>query len=88
MLVSFRKICSEIYQLYPAKFLLAPGLTWQAALKKTKVELELLTDIDIFLLVEKEIRRKIFHSIKGYAKANNKYMKDYDKNEASSYLMY
>ena len=38
---NFRKICLEIYQLYSAKFLSAPGLVWQAVLKKTVVELEL-----------------------------------------------
>ena len=56
--------------------------------KKTKVELELLTNIDMLLMVEKRIRGVIYHSIKRYAKANNKCMKDYDKNKESSYLKY
>ena len=51
-------MCVEIYQPVPEKFLSAPGLAWQAALKKTKVELELLTDIDMLLMVEKGIRKK------------------------------
>ena len=42
---NFRNMCLEIYELDPAKFLPAPGLVWQAALKKTKVKLDLLTDI-------------------------------------------
>ena len=42
----------------------------------------------MFLMVEKGIRRVICHSIYRYAKANNKYMKDYDKNKESSYLQY
>ena len=42
---SFRKMCLKIYELDPAKFLSAPGLAWKAAFKKTKVKLELLTDI-------------------------------------------
>ena len=54
----FRQMCVEIYQPVPAKFLSAPGLAWQAALKKTNVELELLTDIDMLLMVEKGIRKK------------------------------
>ena len=54
----FREMCVEIYQLVPAKFLSAPGLAWQAALKKTTVELQLLTDIDMLLIVEKGIRKK------------------------------
>ena len=43
---NFKDMCLEIYELDPAKFLPAPGLAWQAALKKTKVKLHLLTDID------------------------------------------
>ena len=53
---NFRNLCLEIYELHPAKFLSAPGLAWQAALKKTKVKLDLLTDSDMILLVEKGIR--------------------------------
>ena len=85
---NFRNMCLEIYKLDPAKFLSAPGLALQGALKKTKVKLDLLTDIDMLLMVEKGIRGGICHSIYQYAKANNKYMKDYDKNKESSYLKY
>ena len=85
---NFRKMCLKIYHLDPAKFLSAPGLAWEAALKKTEVKLELLTDIDMILIVEKCIRGGICHAIHRYAKANNKYMKDYDKNKESSYLKY
>ena len=53
---NFRSKCLEIYELDLAHFLLALGLTWQACLKKTKVELELLTDINILLMVENRIR--------------------------------
>ena len=85
---NFRNRCINIYELDPAEFLLAPGLAWQAVLKKTKVKLDLLTDIDMLLLVEKGKRGGMFHSIYRYAKANNKYMKDYDKNKESSYLQH
>ena len=85
---NFEKLCLKIYHLDPAKFLSAPGLAWPAALKKTEVKLELLTDIDMLLMVEKGIRGGICHAIHSYAKANNKYMKDHDKNEESSYLKY
>ena len=71
----------EIYEFDHVHFLSAKGLTWQAALKKTKVKLDLLTDTDMLLIVEKVIRGGICHSIYQYAKANNKYMKDYDKNK-------
>ena len=85
---NFRNMCLEIYELDPAKCLSAPGLAWQTTLKKTKVKLDLLTDIDMLLMVEKGIRGGTCHSIYRYAKANNKYMKGYDKNKESSYLQY
>ena len=68
-----------MYELDPAHFLSAPRLALQACLKKTGVKLVLLTDYDMLLMVEEEIR---------YTKANNKYMKSYDKNIISSCLMY
>ena len=78
---NFRNMCPEIYELDPAKFISAPGLAWQAVLKKTKVKLDLLTDIHMLLMVEKDIRGGICHPIYRYAKANNKYRKDYYKNK-------
>ena len=60
---NFRNMCLEIYELYPAKFLSAPGLAWYAALKKTKVKLDFLTDIDMLLMVEKGTGDGICHSI-------------------------
>ena len=59
----FRNMRLKIYELDPAKFFSAPGLVWQAALKKTKVRLGLLTDINVLLMVEKGIRAEICHSI-------------------------
>ena len=79
----FRNICPKIYELDPAKFLSAPGLPWQAALKKTKVKLDLLTDIDMLLMIGQGIRGGICHSIYRYAKPNDKHMKDYYKNKES-----
>ena len=76
------------YELDPAHFLSLPGLACQACLKKTNVELELLTDNDMLLMVEEGIRGGICHSIHRYAKANNKYMKNYNNNEESSYIQY
>ena len=85
---NFRNMCLEIYEFDSAKSLSAPGFAWQATLKKTEVKLDLLTDIDMLLMVEKGIRREICNSIYRYSKTNNKYMKDYDKNKESPYLQY
>ena len=85
---NFRDMCLKEYELDPAHFLSLPGLAWQACLKKTNVELELLTDYNMLLMVEEGIRGGICHSIHRYAKANNKYMKNYNNNEESSYIQY
>ena len=84
----FQNMCPEIYKLDPVKFLSVPGLAWQAALKKTKVKLDLLSDSDMLLMVEKCTRGGICHSIYQYGKANNKYMKDSDKNKELSHIQY
>ena len=84
---NFRDMCLKEYELGRAHFLSLPGLVWQACLKKTNIELELLTDYDMLLMVE-EGRGGICHSIHRYAKANNKYMKNYNNNEESSYIQY
>ena len=60
---NFKNMCLEMYELDPAKFLSATGLTWEAALEKTKVKLDLLTDIDMLLMVGKSIRGGMCHSI-------------------------
>ena len=85
---NFRDMCIKEYELDPAHFLSLPGLAWQACLKKTNIELELLTDYDMLLMVEEGIRGGICHPIHRYAKANNKYMKNYNNNEESSYIQY
>ena len=57
-------------------------------LKKTEVKLELLTDTDMLLMIEEGIRGGICHAVQRYAKANNKYMNNYNKSITSSFLMY
>ena len=79
------EICLKIYEIDPTHFLNAPGLAWQAALKNAKGRLDLLTDIDMLLMVEKGIRGRTCHSIYRNAKANNKYMEDYDKSKILIY---
>ena len=85
---NFRDMCLKEYELDPAHFLSLTGLAWQACLKKTNIELELLTDYDMLLMVEEGIRGGICHSIHQYATANNKYMKNYNNHEEPSYIQY
>ena len=86
--IYFRDMCVKVYELDPAHFLSLPELAWQDCLKKTNIELELLTDYDMLLMVEEGIRGGICHSIHRWAKANNKYMKNYNKDEESSSIQY
>ena len=76
------------YRLDPVYFVSATGLAWEACLKKTGVKLVLLTDYDMILMIEKGIRGGICQATHRYAKANNKHMKNYDKNIESSYIEY
>ena len=81
-------LLADVFNNFRDNFLSLPGLAWQACLKKINIELELLTDYDMLLMVEKGIRGGICHSIHRYAKANNKYMKNYNNNEESPYIQY
>ena len=85
---NFRDSCINTYELDPAHFVSLPGLVWHTCLKKTGIELEILTDNNMLLMEEKRIRRGMCNAIHKYAKANNKYMKDIDKNKISSFLEY
>ena len=86
VLENFRNMCIRVYELDPAHLLSASGLAWQACLKKTGVELELIADPDMLLMIEKGIIGEICHSILRYAKANDRYRKGYYKNEKESFL--
>ena len=85
---NFRNISLDIYELDPVYFASAPGLAWQVCLKKIEVKLELLTDYDMILMIEKGIRGGICQATHIYVKASNKYMKNQDKNIESSYIEY
>ena len=84
----FWNISLKILELDHDCFLPAPGLALQAALKKTKVKLNILTDINMLLMVEKSIRGRMCHGIHQYAKAYNKYMNDINKNKELSCCKY
>ena len=67
-------MCLGIYQPDPACFLTAPGLAWKAVLKEAKEKLDLLSNIDMYIMIEKCIRGGLCHAIHRYAKTNKKYI--------------
>ena len=85
---NFRKTCLEYYKLDPCHYFTSPGLSWDAMLKMTDIKLELMTDIDMFQFIEKGLRGGISYIANRHGKANNKYMKDYNKDKPSKYIMY
>ncbi|MCG8571961.1 MAG: endonuclease VII domain-containing protein [Spirochaetes bacterium] len=85
---NFRDTCMSNYKLDPCHYFTSPGLAWDAMLKMTKISLELITDIDQQLFVEKGMRGGISCITHRHAKANNKYMENYDPQKESSYIMY
>ena len=86
---NFRDICIKNYKLDHAHYYTAPGLAWDLALKITEVELELLSDIDMLLIVEEGIRGGVSMISNRYGKSNNKYMGDkFNPSEPSKYITY
>ena len=85
---NFRKTCLTYYKLDPLHYITSPGLAWDAMLKMTKINLELITDIDMQLFIEKGLRGGISYIAHRHAEANNKYTRNYDPDKPSSYIMY
>jgi hypothetical protein len=86
---SFRDMSIRHYQLDPAHYFTAPGMFWDAALKLTGARLELITDPEMFWMVEKGKRGGVSTITKRYAHANNTYMGDaYDPKKDTSFITY
>ena len=85
---NFRKTCLTYYGLDPLHYITGPGLAWDAMLKMTGINLELISDIDMQLFIEKGLRGGISYIAHRHAKANNKFIKNYDPDKQSSYIMY
>ena len=85
---NYRNICIDNYGLDPLWYYTAQGLAWDAALKISKIELELLTNPDMYLMVENGIRGGISTIMKRYAKANNPYTNNFDPEKESTYIQY
>ncbi|XP_015125084.1 uncharacterized protein LOC107046880, partial [Diachasma alloeum] len=85
---NFRKSCTSVYQLDPLHYYTAPGLAFDAMLKCTNVEIELFTDVEKLLFIEKGIRGGVAQCVNRYAHANNRYMDNFEADKPESYLMY
>ena len=85
---TFRRTCQKQYGLDPAHYYTSPGLSWDALLKKTGVELELLTDYDQHLFIEGGLRGGISMASKRHAKANNPLVEGYDPEKPSTHILY
>ena len=81
----FIKTCLKYYEIDPCHYFSSPGLSWDAILKMTDVKLEKISDIGKYLFIEKGLRGGIS---KRYAKANNKYMSNYDSEKPSTFITY
>lgn len=84
----FRNTCFAAYGLDPLYSYTSAGLAWQAMLKETKCKLQLLTDIDMLLMIESGVRGGLTQSVTRHVKANNKYLPDFDNTKESIYLGY
>lgn len=85
---NFRDVCLKTYHLDPCHFFTAPGLSWSAMLRHTKINLELLTDIDMVHFFKKGVRGGVAMCMKRDARANNKFMKNFVSSKPSSYIAY
>ena len=85
---NFRRTCLKHYELDPAHYYTSPGLAWDACLKETGQQLELLCDYDMLMMFERGIRGGMTHIAKRYSEANNKYMKNFDPNKPSKFIQY
>ncbi|GFU54658.1 uncharacterized protein TNCV_2161271 [Trichonephila clavipes] len=85
---NFRQLCLNFYKLDPCHCYTAPGLAWQACFYMSRVKLELFTDLDMHLFVERGIRGGISMISHRFSSANNKYLDSYDENKPSKYILY
>ncbi len=88
VMTEFRKTCKKAYGLDALHYYTSPGLAWDAMLKFTGIELDLISDQDMYLMIEKGIRGGVSSIMKRYSKANHKYLDDYDPEKPSQHILY
>ncbi|KAF0707569.1 Uncharacterized protein FWK35_00023908, partial [Aphis craccivora] len=85
---NYRDLCLTTYCLNPSFYYTAPGFSFDCMLKYTRVKLELLSEYDMLLMIEKGIRGELTQASMGYDKANNEKTPDYDPTKPKSWLIY
>ena len=88
VMTEFRKTCKKTYGLDALHYYTSPGLAWDAMLKYTEVELDLISDPNMYLMIEKGIRGGVSSIMKRYSKSNHKHLDDYDPSLPSQHIMY
>ncbi len=88
VMTEFRKTCKKAYGLEAFHYYTSPGLAWDAKLKHTGIELDLLSDTDMYLMVEKGIRGGVSSIMKRYSKANHKHLDDYNPKKPNKHILY
>ena len=84
----FINTCLKFCKRYPSHYFSSPGLTWKCNVENDCVKLKNISDIDMYLFIEKRLRGNIFYTAKTYSEANNKYTKNYDPTKPSKYILY
>ena len=85
---NFRKTCIKHYGFEPVHYYTSPGLSWDVLLKITGIKLELFTDCNMYLFIEKGMRGGISTELQRFCKANNPYLRDCDPNKDTCYILY
>lgn len=84
----FRCMSLTYYNLDPCHYVSSPALSWDAMLLYTKIELDLISDVEMYQMIEKGIRGGLAQCSLRHVKANNKYLSDYTDSETSTFLIY
>ena len=85
---NFRTMCLNYYGLDPCHYYTLPNYAWDAMLKKTKNELEQITDLDMYEMIDSGLRGGMCQVSHKHVKANNKHLDNYNENVTSSYIAY
>ena len=85
---SYRNRSLQTYGLDPACYITSPGMSWDAFLKQTKVQIDLMSDPIMVNMIERGLRGGISMAANNYAKANNKYLSDYNPSKPSNFIFY